>query len=51
MLLNKSLGSAQAQAGKPNAQKMKLINKSFENLGAHAKLKQSAHNGSMLVDL
>ena len=43
MLLNKSVGSGGAKPGK------KTVNKSFENLGGHLKLK--SNNGSQLVDL
>jgi len=48
MLLNKSLGSG--HGGPQKQQVKKIINKSFENLGGHAKLKQS-NNGSLMVDL
>ena len=49
MLLNKSLGSA--NPSKSQHQVKKLVNKSFENLGGHGKLKQTNNNGSLLVDL
>jgi len=49
MLLNKSLGSA--NPSKSQHQVKKLVNKSFENLGGHGKLKQTSNNGSLLVDL
>ena len=45
VLLNKSLGSG----GSKNTKKM--MNKSYENLGGQAKLKQSNNNGSLVVDL
>ena len=53
MLLNKSLGSMMSpNAGNKGATvNKKQVNKSFENLGAQAKLKQSNNDGSLLVDL
>lgn len=52
MLLNKSLGSVMnPNSGNKNSVHKKYVNKSFENLGAQAKLKQSSNNGSLLVDL
>ena len=59
MLLNKSMGPTSnanhtTMATKPSHHSKKLINKSFENLGAGGgfKLKQSSNcDGSLLVDL